>query len=221
MGELTLFIDLDDTLYPADSGVWRAIRGRIDLYMHSILGIPQAEVPNIRHHLFTTYGTTLRGLEATMRIDPADYLRFVHDVPLDEYLRPDAELRRVLTAYDMPKYIFTNGDRPHALRVLEVLGLLGVFDGIIDITLLSPYCKPMPEAFSIALRHIHQLSPENCLFADDAPRNLAAAHKLGFKTVLVGAANATSVPFAHAIRRLADLPEVVPVNGFETMEKRS
>ncbi len=212
MGEMTLFIDLDDTLYPADSGVWQDIRGRIDLYMSSVLAIPREEVPALRHRLFNTYGTTLRGLEATMSIDPMDYLRFVHDVPLERYLAPDAELRRVLAGYPAPKFIFTNGDLPHAQRVLKILKLEGLFEGIIDIMALAPYCKPMPEAFEIALRHAGHPTPADCFLVDDSPRNIAAAHAIGFRTVLVGPPD-PEISFARSIHRLADLPQVIPLNG--------
>lgn len=212
MAELTFLFDLDDTLYPAESGVWQSIRDRIDLYMHTVLGIPQEEIPALRHRLFTTYGTTLRGLQATMSVDPQEYLRFVHDVPLDRYLTPDPELRRVLMAYSAPKFIFTNGDRPHAHRVLEILGLQGVFEEIIDIVALAPYCKPMPEAFDIALEYVHGARPADCVLVDDNSANLAAAHALGFQTVLIGSPN-PAIPFARAIRRPVDLPTLMPFSS--------
>ena len=212
MGYITLFFDLDDTLYPADSGVWQDIRNRIDLYMHTVLGIPAAEVPALRRHLFNTYGTTLRGLEATLSIDPTDYLRFVHDVPLERYLKPNLELRQILLNYPYRKFIFTNGDRPHALRVLKILGLENLFDEIIDIVALTPFCKPMPETFDIALKYAHHSLPPECILVDDAPRNLAAAHAYGFQTVLVGPLN-PSTPYAKVIARINDLPLAVPMNG--------
>lgn len=217
MGDLTFFIDLDDTLYPADSGIWQDIRNRIDLYMQEVIGIPRAEVAELRQRLFNTYGTTLRGLEATMHVDAADYLRFVHDVPLSQYIAPDPGLRQVLTAYHQPKFIFTNGDRPHALRVLEILGLSDIFDGIIDITMLSPYCKPMDEAFDIALEFAGQPHPQNCVVIDDSPRNLIAAHNRQFQTILVGPSDA-ALPFAPAIAKLIDLPNIIPVNGYGKAE---
>lgn len=217
MGELTLFIDLDDTLYPADSGVWQDIRNRIDLYMRDVLGIPAAEVNALRQDLFARYGTTLRGLEASMQVDTADYLRFVHDVPLSRYLTPNPELRQILSGYPARKFIFTNGDRLHALRVLEVLELSDIFDGIIDITMLSPYCKPMPEAFDIALKFAGNPQAQQCVFIDDAPRNLIAAHSRQFQTILVGPAD-LAPPFAPAIPRLADLPRVLPVNRGQIVE---
>jgi putative hydrolase of the HAD superfamily len=212
MGELTLLIDLDDTLYPADSGIWQEIRNRIDLYLHAVLKIPEAEIPALRHQFYTTYGTTLRGLEATRSVDAQDYLRFVHDIPLERYLSPNPELRRILASYTAPKYIFTNGDRPHALRVLRMLGVEDLFEDIIDIVSLSPYCKPMPEAFHIALRRARNPRPENCVLVDDSPANLAAAHAIGLQTVLIGPPSPI-VPFAPAIHRLADLPTVISTNG--------
>lgn len=220
VGDITLFIDLDDTLYPADSGVWQDIRNRIDLYMHSVLGIPAAEVPALRHHLFNTYGTTLRGLEATLSIDPSDYLRFVHDVPLECYLKPNPELRRILLNYHVPKFIFTNGDRPHALRVLKILGLENLFEEIIDIVALTPYCKPMSETFDIALQYARHSLPSECILVDDASRNLAAAHAYGFQTILVGQPNLT-VPFAKVIPQITDLPRVLPFIGKQVIENRA
>lgn len=220
VAETTLFIDLDDTLYPADSGVWQDIRDRIDLYMHSVLGIPAGEVPALRHHLFNTYGTTLRGLEATRSIDPKEYLRFVHDVPLERYLKPNLELRQVLMNYPYPKFIFTNGDRPHALRVLKILGLENLFDDIIDIVALTPYCKPMPETFDIAMHYTRHSSPSDCVLVDDAPRNLAAAHVYGFQTILVGPPNPT-VPFVKVIPQITDLPLVLPIIGKQVFENKA
>ena len=34
------FIDLDDTVYPASSGVWPLAGERMVTYMHEVLGIP-------------------------------------------------------------------------------------------------------------------------------------------------------------------------------------
>ena len=35
----TIFFDLDDTIYPHESGLWEAIKARISQYMHEELGI--------------------------------------------------------------------------------------------------------------------------------------------------------------------------------------
>ena len=81
----TLFIDLDDTLYPADSGVWKAIRERIDLYVMEKFHLPLEDARVRRQELFLRYGTTMRGLQAEYQVNEDEYLAFVHDVPLIKF----------------------------------------------------------------------------------------------------------------------------------------
>ena len=80
----TLFFDLDDTLYPNNTGLWEAIRERMALYMSERLGLPREQVQTLRKTYFQTYGTTLRGLQLHHEVDVDDYLAFVHDLPLEE-----------------------------------------------------------------------------------------------------------------------------------------
>lgn len=204
----TLFFDLDDTLYPPSSGVWDAIGDRIDLFIHQRLGIPMEEVPALRETLYRTYGTTLRGLAITHGIDQADYLAFVHDIPLNDYLTPDEKVNTILARYPQRKVIFTNADRAHTERVLKVLMLRDSFDQIIDILDVSPYCKPMPEAFQLALNAAGMLKPQNCIMIDDAVHNLRAARSAGFFTVWVGSAQADGCCDA-GVASLLDLPSVL------------
>ncbi len=185
MAITTLFIDLDDTLYPASSGVWSLIRQRIDQYMVEKLDYPADQVADIRKDLFQTYGTTMRGLQATGDLDEKDFLSFVHDVPVEHLLKADPALRRLLLAYPQRKVIFTNADTRHANRVMNALGMVGVFDLIVDIIAISPYCKPQPGAFATALKLSGESDPSQVLVIDDAPRNLQAARSLGFNTILV------------------------------------
>ncbi|MBN2388870.1 MAG: pyrimidine 5'-nucleotidase [Anaerolineales bacterium] len=204
----TLLCDLDDTLYPPASGLWGEIAGRINQYMHERLGFPREQIATLRESLFRQYGTTLRGLQATCRVDADEYLAFVHDVPLERYLHPDPVLRTVLESLDMRRYIFTNADAAHAGRVLQVLGLEGVFTGILDIHTMSPYCKPMPEAFDLALRAIGDPDPRLCILVDDQPRSLGTARTLGMTTILVSL-DGPSPDCDPTIRSLAELPGVL------------
>ncbi len=210
----TILIDLDETVYPAACGVWEAIQERMERYMHERLNLPLEEIPHVRKTLFQQYGTTLRGLQMTRHVDERDFLDFVHDVPVDQLLRPDPELREVLLRYPQRKIIFTNADRTHAGRVIRQVGLEGCFDGVIDIYDIAPYCKPMPEAYQIALRLAGETEPGQCVFIDDSPRNLAGARAVGLATVQVGLPKPGYVhPEANTdlhIARLSDLPAVIP-----------
>jgi putative hydrolase of the HAD superfamily len=183
----TLFIDLDDTLYPKTSGLWDAIRARINRYMQECLGFDPQDIPRLREQYFTTYGTTLRGLQINHAVEPEDYLNFVHAVPVGDYLSPDAALRETLDSLPQPKWIFTNADANHSRRVLAALGLSECFAGIIDVWAMQYQCKPNPEVYRLALQLAGAARPQDCLLVDDSPRNLAPALALGFHTALVGA----------------------------------
>ncbi|MDQ2692078.1 MAG: pyrimidine 5'-nucleotidase, partial [Chloroflexota bacterium] len=106
----TLFFDLDDTLYPSSTGLWPAIKDRMNLYMIERLCIPEQDVPFLREQYFKMYGTTLRGLQERHDVDKEDFLAFVHDLPLNDYLAPDPLLRDVLTSLPTRNLIFTNAD---------------------------------------------------------------------------------------------------------------
>jgi putative hydrolase of the HAD superfamily len=185
----TIFFDLDDTLYSADSGVWQQIKERIGLYMSERLQIPVAQVPALRRGLFEQYGTTLRGLQANYTFEVADFLAFVHDVPLADYLQPNPVLRSVLEAVPARKFIFTNADVNHAKRVLSVLQVEDCFDGIIDVVAIDPFCKPMPQSFVIALKAAGESDPQCCAMIDDLPRTTRAAREQGLYAILYGAAD--------------------------------
>jgi putative hydrolase of the HAD superfamily len=148
----TFFFDLDETLYPSSSGLWVEIRGRINAYMHERMGFSWEQIEGLREKYFREYGTTLRGLQANHSVEMDDYLAFVHDVPLDRYLQPDPRMRSALEGLPGRRFIFTNADRAHAERVTAALGLEGLWQGIIDVHVLAPYCKPMPESFQLALK---------------------------------------------------------------------
>lgn len=186
----TIFFDLDDTLYPASSGLWAVIRQRIGMYMHSRLNIPADEASALQVSLFQQYGTALRGLQARYDVDTAEYLAFVHDVPLQQYISPDVVLQQTLAGLPARKFIFTNGDIQHARRVLQVLQIEQYFDGIIDITAITPYCKPMPQSFDIALNLAGETDPRRCVLIDDLPRTISAARQLGMFSILFGSSPA-------------------------------
>lgn len=182
-----ILFDLDDTLYAAQCGLWAAIGQRIDQYMVERLGLaPETTVAQRRLYL-ETYGTTLNGLRHDHHIDPHDFLKFVHDVPVGRFLSPSAELDAMLARLPQRKVIFTNADAPHAQRVLDCLGIGRHFDRIIDIHTLEFINKPDRRAYERALGLIGA-RPEECLFVDDAVRNLRPARALGMTTVLVAPA---------------------------------
>jgi putative hydrolase of the HAD superfamily len=182
----TLFFDLDDTLYPSSTGLWPAIKDRMNLYMIERLGIPKDEVPFLREQYFKMYGTTLRGLEERHAVDRADFMAFVHDLPLPSYLTPNPIVREVIASLPTRNLIFTNADVSHARRVLTVLELEDLFETVVDFNAVSPYCKPMPESFAIAMDLADEPDPRKCVMIDDLPRTTRAALNVGMASLLYG-----------------------------------
>ncbi|MFC2064135.1 pyrimidine 5'-nucleotidase [Chloroflexota bacterium] len=182
----TIFFDLDETLYPASTGLWKLIKARMNLFMHDQLGIPWEDIPILREKYFREYGTTLRGLQSHYQIDIDSYLSFVHDIPLNQYLQPDANLKRVIQKLPQRKFIFTNADGEHAKRVLNALDLFDSFEGIVDVKRVDPYCKPMIPAFAIALDIAGESNPSSCVLIDDLPSTTKAGKEFGFYTILFG-----------------------------------
>jgi pyrimidine 5'-nucleotidase len=205
----TVFFDLDDTLYDKDNGLWEAIRQRMTEYLQDPLGFPPEEIQEIRQSYYETYGTTLRGLQNHHQVDENDFLAFVHDLPLEQYISPDPQLRRMLESLEQPKRIFTNADANHAQRVLQTLDVEDCFSGIIDVRALGFLCKPDKQAYIRALKLAGENIPANCVLLDDSIRNLTPAHQIGFTTVLVGSKD--QHPDAdYSIERIIDLPNVFP-----------
>jgi len=205
----TVFFDLDDTLYPASLGLWEAIRIRMHTYMQTLLGLPDDELAALREHYLVTYGTTLRGLQMNHQVDAEDFLAYVHDLPLSDYLKPDPALRTLLLSLPQRRWIFTNSDTNHTRRVMNILGVSDCFEGIIDIHAIEFVSKPNPDAYRHALRIAGESEPGNCVYLDDSLRNLLPATQMSFYTVLVGSQEAhpaacLSIPTIHA------LPQALP-----------
>jgi len=182
----TLFFDLDDTLYPSSTGLWLAIKERMNMYMRERLCIPENDVPVLREQYFKMYGTTLRGLQERHKVDKDDFLAYVHDLPLKDFLIPNPVLRDVIASLQTRHLIFTNADVFHAKRVLTALQLDDLFDTIVDVNAVAPYCKPMPESFAIAMDLADEPDPRKCVMIDDLPRTTRAALQVGMASLLYG-----------------------------------
>lgn len=181
----TIFFDLDDTLYPSEAGLWHAIKERMNRYMRERMHFPADQIAGIREKYYLQYGTTMRGLQANHNIDPDDFLAYVHDLPLKDYLTPNPILRSVIASLPTRNLIFTNADSAHAKRVLNVLELRDLFDTIVDVNTVAPYCKPMPESFQIAMKLAGESDPSKCVMIDDIDRTTRAASEAGMFSILV------------------------------------
>jgi len=206
----TIFCDLDDTLYPSGNGLWEAIGQRMNRFMVEKVRLPADQVPSIRRHYYQTYGTTMRGLQIHHAVDADEYLAYVHDLDLGQYLHPDLILRDMLSSLPQKIWIFTNADAAHAGRVIAVLGLENCFEGIIDVRSIQFACKPEKQAYERALALAGNPLPDQSILVDDSAANLVPAFDLGISTVWISQSGSTHPSAVYTLSKLIELPEAMP-----------
>ncbi len=179
-----ILFDLDETLYPRAAGLMDALSQRMHCYMIQKLGVPPDDVSSKRRGYYQQYGTTLRGLIEEYRIDPEEFLSFVHDVNPGDFFGASPPLADMLGEMPLRKVVFTNADLDHCERVLNTLQVRRHFDQIIDIHALGLKNKPDPLAYQRVLSLL-QTSGQECIMVEDTPRNLIPAKDIGMTTILV------------------------------------
>ncbi len=185
--------DLDNTLYPREASLFDQIEVRMREYIVSTLGVTAARADELRDIYWRDHGTTLAGLMENHGIDPDPFLHDVHEIDLS-VLTPAPDLRLAIDRLPGRKFIYTNGSRRHADRVLEARALTGVFDAIFGVEDADYHAKPSSHAFETVFGRAGLPTREAAMFEDDI-RNLEVPHEMGMRTVLVG--DEAEVPHVH------------------------
>ena len=212
----TWLFDLDNTLYPLESGLAARMSPRITDFVENLTGLARADALALQKRYLADHGLTLKGLMEHHEVDPDVFHATFHDIPLD-CLTADPALRTALSRLPGRRLIFTNSDAIHTQRVLGALELTGLFEAVFHIGSAAFAPKPAPEAFARLVR-AHAITPAATAFFEDAAHNLKPAFDLGMTTVLVGAhAAANQAPFVDhrtetlapflAAARVGEIPE--------------
>lgn len=186
--------DLDNTLYSPAVRLFDQIEARMNAYVGRVTGLAKDEAAHLRRDYWARYGTTLAGLMTHHDVDPEDYLIDVHDIAFDA-LTPDPHLAELIATLPGRRIVYTNGSAPYAAQVLKARGLDAAFDAIYGVEHAQYAPKPRAEAFDRIFALDGLVPAEAAMFEDD-PRNLAAPHALGMRTVHV-APEATPAPYIH------------------------
>ena len=139
-------------------------------------------------------------------MDPTDFLDYVHDIdlaPIPEH----PELAEAIASLPGKKYIFTAGSRRHAENVAGKIGVLHLFDDIMDIVDTSFVAKEQAAAYDAFLKR-HGVDPKQAAMFEDMPHNLLPAHMLGMTTTLVHSSYVDH-PVQLKIREWSEPPEHV------------
>lgn len=142
----------------------------IDNYFSKHLEIPWDEAVRLHKEYFTNYGLAIEGLVRHHQIDPMDYNAKVDDaLPLEDVIKPNPELRKMLEDIDKSKvklWLFTNAYKTHGRRVVKLLGIEDLFEGLTYCNYADvPFvCKPQPDMYKKAMREAGVEKPEDCFF---------------------------------------------------------
>lgn len=130
----------------------------------------QADAFELHQRYYKDYGLAIEGLVRHHKVVPLEYNSQVDDaLPLEDVLKPDADLRKLLEDIDLSKvrlWLFTNAYITHGRKVVKLLGLEGLFEGITycDYAASHLVCKPSKVMFERAQRDAGISLAEECFF---------------------------------------------------------
>ena len=176
--------DLDNTMYDINLGLFKKISNRITDFIMSKYSLDIDQAKKIQKEYYLKYGLTLRGLIVEKKLEPEEFLDYVHDVEHPELEKNDQLISKI-RLLEGKKIIFTNATLNHAKKILKILELEHDFDQIIDIKDLEYIPKPDKRSYKKLLECLN-LNKENLdktIFFEDTVKNLIPAKELGITTV--------------------------------------
>ncbi len=179
--------DLDDTLHDASSAVYAGINEGMNGFMERELGLTRDQATALRIHYWHRYGATLLGLVRHHGVNAAHFLHHAHLLPgLEERVRGHRHDLAALAALPGRRYLLTNAPAAYTARVLGVLGIGHLFDGIFAIEDLRMFGQLRPKPDARMLRAIAArlgVPPARCVLVEDTLMHQKSARSIGMGTV--------------------------------------
>lgn len=144
-----------------------------DNFFEKHLSLSTADAIVLHQRYYKDYGLAISGLVQHHKVDAMEFNREVDDaLPLDGLITPNEELRKLLCDIDTTKvklWLFTNAHITHGQRVVRLLGVDDLFEGITfcDYRKLPFVCKPHTEMFEKAEEEAVAPSTEDCYFVGE------------------------------------------------------
>ena len=173
--------DCDGVLYKDLDAVFGQVSKKMGKYISRKLNVDLKKAKELQRNYFHKYNTSLNGLMIHHKIDPHEFLKYVHDINLD-FLKKDTLLREELLKLDVKKFVYTNGSRDHVNNITKHLGIDDLFDGVFDIVDGQFIPKPQIEPFKVLIKKF-DINPEETVFIEDIAKNLSVKKELNLKTV--------------------------------------
>ncbi|KAL8840678.1 MAG: hypothetical protein Q9176_003791 [Flavoplaca citrina] len=188
-------------LYPKSHNIHDMMAGLINDYFARHLQLCAEDAKMLHQRYYKDYGLAITGLALHHKVAPLEFNKEVDDaLPLDDIITPNPQLRRLLADIDRTKvklWLFTNAYITHAQRVIRLLGIEDMFEGITycDYGKIPITCKPYTEMYRKAEIEAGASSADDCFFVDDSYLNCYHAQERGWTT-------------AHLVEQTESEPEV-------------
>ncbi|HEX4585439.1 MAG TPA: pyrimidine 5'-nucleotidase [Burkholderiaceae bacterium] len=190
-GQRVWFFDLDDTLHEASPAVFAAIDTRMTDFVQRHLELTREQADQLRRDYWRRYGATMLGLIRHHGVDPHQFLRETHDFRIEELMRIERGLARVLARLPGRKVLLSNAPGAYAGQVLRRLGLHRHIRARYPIERLRLHGHFRPKPSIAMLRAVlareglaGRANAGRAVLVDDSAINLKSARAAGFSTVL-------------------------------------
>jgi pyrimidine and pyridine-specific 5'-nucleotidase len=180
------FFDIDNCLYQKSKKVHDHMALLINKFFINHLSITAEEAYVLHHRYYRDYGLAIEGLCRHHKVDALEFNREVDDaLPLNDLLSPDPELRKLIQSFDNSKvklWLFTNAHVTHGKRVVGLLGIDDLFEGITycDYSQEPLVPKPLPAMYEKAEKEAGVLDRSRVYFVDDSHLNCKHAFARGW-----------------------------------------
>lgn len=179
--------DLDNTLHDASNAAFRELNEHMSAYIVDHLGLSRGEADTLRSHYWLRYGATLLGLMRHHGVKAAHFLHHTHLLPgLEARVRGHAHDFAALARLPGRRYILTNAPAGYTARVLGVLGIGHLFDGVFSIEDMHMFgqLRPKPDARMLRRLAVRLRVPtQRCVLVEDTLEHQKAARRVGMQTV--------------------------------------
>jgi putative hydrolase of the HAD superfamily len=179
--------DLDDTLHDATTASMSELRQAMDAYMVEHLKLTDSESDALRRRYWLRYGATLLGLVRHHGVKAAHFLHETHQLPgLETRIRSHRADLAALKRLPGRKLVLTNAPAAYAGRVLDVLGVRGVFEAVLSIEDMHMFGHLRPKPDARMLRRLAarlRVPTARCVLVEDTLVHQKAARRVGMGTV--------------------------------------
>ncbi len=203
-----ILFDVDNTLYPASSGMGKEMIRRINIYVSRYLGVSVKKAAEMRAERDPEkYDSTLDWLVKKYSFNNTEsFFSFIHPPNPKDFFSVNNSLKNMMRHLEYPASILTNAPMEHAERITNYLEIRSFFEHIFDLKFNNFTGKPNKSAYKNVLKALDKKADE-VLFIDDIPACLETFQTMGGNILLVDESSDYTdlgIPYINKITELEE-----------------